>query len=86
MRSSMASRRHTRREFLGFLLAVVELTLFRTQSTTVSMALYFGELLWRHNPGHSIINTLVYLALAVITVSVVFGRLYTGMVSVDEHY
>lgn len=50
------------------------------------MALYFGELLWRHNPGHSILNTLVYLALAIITVSVVFGRLYTGMVrrSADE--
>ncbi|ORY87501.1 phosphatidic acid phosphatase type 2/haloperoxidase [Leucosporidium creatinivorum] len=53
-------------------------------TTTVSMALYFGELLWRHNPGHSILNTLVYLALTIITVSVVFGRLYTGMHSMVD--
>lgn len=81
MLSSMASRLHTRRKSARSLNGRRDAEPPALYSTTVSMALYFGELLWRHNPGYSFLNALVYLALALITVSVVFGRLYTGMVS-----
>lgn len=45
------------------------------------MALYFGELLYRRNPELSMLNLFVYAFLAIISFSVVFGRIYTGMVS-----
>ena len=45
------------------------------------MALYFGELLYRHGTDHALLNATIYAALALTATSVVFGRLYTGMVS-----
>ena len=45
------------------------------------MALYFGELLFRHGTDHTLLNATIYAALALTATSVVFGRLYTGMVS-----
>lgn len=47
------------------------------------MALYFGELLHRSGSGTSLGNAMVYVTLAFIAFSVVFGRLYTGMVSAN---
>lgn len=46
----------------------------------MSMALYFGELLSRNGTGHAMLNGLIDLSLAITAISVVFGRLYTGMV------
>lgn len=45
------------------------------------MAFYLGELVHRYHADHAFVNGSIYILLGFITVSVVFGRLYTGMVS-----
>ncbi|KDE03892.1 hypothetical protein MVLG_05646 [Microbotryum lychnidis-dioicae p1A1 Lamole] len=53
-------------------------------TTTVSMALYFAGLLWHSGFENSLVNLVGYIVLAIICVSVVFGRLYTGMHSITD--
>ncbi|GAA5929291.1 phosphatase PAP2 family protein [Sporobolomyces koalae] len=48
-------------------------------SNALSMALFFGELLLRRNPGHLVINSIGVLLLVLFAWSITFGRLYTGM-------
>ncbi|SCV70074.1 BQ2448_1468 [Microbotryum intermedium] len=53
-------------------------------TTTVSMALYFAGLLWHSGFENSLLNLVGYAILSIICVSVVFGRLYTGMHSITD--
>lgn len=52
-----------------------------THSTnSVSLALYFGELLMRWSPEHTALNSVIYVALFLFALTITFGRVYTGMV------
>lgn len=53
-------------------------------ANSVSMALYFAELIYRHNPDPSALNLFAYAFLGVMAFSVVFGRLYCGMHSLTD--
>lgn len=48
------------------------------------MALYFAELIRRHDPSLSALNLGAYAFLSVMAFSVVFGRLYCGMHSITD--
>lgn len=48
------------------------------------MALYFAELIYRHNPTLTTLNLAAYAFLGVMAFSVVFGRLYCGMHSLTD--
>lgn len=52
-----------------------------THSTnSVSLALYFGELLMRWSPEHTALNAVIHVALFLFALTITFGRVYTGMV------
>ncbi|CEQ41375.1 SPOSA6832_03076 [Sporobolomyces salmonicolor] len=53
-------------------------------SNACSMALFFGELLLRRNPGQFWVNAIGVALLAAFAWSVTFGRLYTGMHSMMD--
>ena len=53
-------------------------------ANSISMALYFAELIYRHNPHPTNLNLVVYTFLAAMAFSVVFGRLYCGMHSLTD--
>ncbi|GAA5963990.1 hypothetical protein JCM21900_005859 [Sporobolomyces salmonicolor] len=53
-------------------------------SNACSMALFFGELLLRRNPGQLWVNAIGVALLAAFAWSVTFGRLYTGMHSMMD--
>ncbi len=53
-------------------------------ANSISMALYFAELIFRHNPSLTALDLLAYAFLSVMAFSVVFGRLYCGMHSLTD--
>ena len=85
---SLLKRAHSLLPLSPYLSPIFAISQYGFPSThsanSISMALYFAELVYRHHSSLSALSAAAYAFLGVMAFSVVFGRLYCGMHSLTD--